>query len=300
MKRRLLYLVLMLRDLKPFRFLISRLPLSISKSLRKILLSLVSTQKLNPSGFILSFRTDPNPLVSVVIPNYNHGEFLGDAIESVIKQSYDNIELIIVDDGSTDNSRTVLNEYKDNPKVKIFYREHFGLTPALNYGFSFAKGSIFTWTSADNLIGKYGLETLVKSLRENKNAGMVYGDYSLINQEGHLISSSNFRAYDQDRVNKSIIRTFRPNKLNCNLPDNFIGPFFAYRREVALRVGEYRELNGFEDYDYWLRIDKLCQITHVPTHGNLYFYRIHQNTLTAQAKQNHTYKRLIKHLKTNK
>lgn len=299
MMRRLLYLLLMLRDLKLFRFFIRKLPLNISKSLRKILHSLVSTQKLNPSEIVLNFHTDLNPLVSVIIPNYNHGEFLGDAIESVIKQSYENIELIIVDDGSTDNSRIVLDEYKVNPKVKIFYREHFGLTQALNYGFSFAKGSIFTWTSADNLIGKNGIETLVKSLGENKNTGMVYSDYSLINQEGHLASSSNFRAYDQDPDNKFIIRTFRPNKLNCYLPDNFIGPFFAYRREVALRVGEYKELNGFEDYDYWLRIDKICHITHVPTHGDLYFYRIHQKTLTAQAKQNQTYKRLIKHLKTN-
>jgi glycosyltransferase involved in cell wall biosynthesis len=179
------------------------------------------------------------------------------------------------------------------------HRDHFGLTQALNYGFSFASGSILTWTSADNLINTKGLATLIKSLEENNNAGMVYSDYSLINEEGNLLYNSNFRNYDQDPDNKCVIRTFRPNKLNCYLPDNFIGPFFAYRREVALRIGAYRELKGFEDYDYWLRINKVCEIIHVPTHGDLYFYRIHQNTLTARAKENYTYRKLIKHLRTN-
>jgi cellulose synthase/poly-beta-1,6-N-acetylglucosamine synthase-like glycosyltransferase len=89
---------LLLRELKLFQIFFGKAPLKISKFFRKILFSLGSTQKPNTTGKILNFHTIANPIVSVVIPNYNHGKFLGDAIESVIKQTFTNIEVIIVDD----------------------------------------------------------------------------------------------------------------------------------------------------------------------------------------------------------
>jgi hypothetical protein len=148
------------------------------------------------------------------------------------------------------------------------------------------------------LMNKFGLQTLVKSLNENCYVGMVYGDYSLIDDKGNLLRDSSFRKYDQDQADNCIIRTFRLNNINRYLPDNFIGPFFAYRKEIMSLIGPYEELRGFEDYDYWLRINKVCEISHVPSKGDLYFYRIHHNTLTSKAKETKTYRRLIRYLKT--
>ena len=233
-----------------------------------------------------------------MIPNYNHAEFLGSAIESVLDQSYTNIEVLVVDDGSTDNSQEILDKFRCDPRVSIMLREHLGLTQALNYGFSFATGSILTWTSADNLMNKFGLHTLVKSLNENCYAGMVYGDYSLIDDKGNLLRDSSFRKYDQNQADNCIIRTFRPNSIDRYLPDNFIGPFFAYRKEIISLIGPYKNLRGFEDYDYWLRINRVSTIVHVPSKGDLYFYRIHNNTLTSKANKIKTYRRLIRYLRT--
>ena len=298
MKKYLFFLILHLRDLKSIKFLLDRTPFELKVFLRKTLFTWSPNRSHPTNKALIKFELENNPLVSIVIPNYNHAEFLGSAIESVLNQSYTNIEVLVVDDGSTDNSQEILAKFRSESRVSIMLREHLGLTQALNYGFLFATGSILTWTSADNLMNKFGLQTLVKSLNENCYVGMVYGDYSLIDDKGNLLRDSSFRKYDQDQADNCIIRTFRLNNINRYLPDNFIGPFFAYRKEIMSLIGPYKELRGFEDYDYWLRINKVCEISHVPSKGDLYFYRIHHNTLTSKAKETKTYRRLIRYLKT--
>ena len=90
----------------------------------------------------------------MVLPVYNQAYLIGGSIESVLQQTYPNLELIIVNDGSTDEIEKVLGPYRDHPKVKILDQENQKLPRALSNGFRLARGEFFTWTSADNLMGK--------------------------------------------------------------------------------------------------------------------------------------------------
>lgn len=242
------------------------------------------------------YPTDSTPMVSVIIPNFNHAEYLRIAIESAIAQTYSNVEIIVIDDGSTDDSKEIIASFKKSRFVKAIYGEHLGLPATLNRGFAKASGVFLTWLSADNFFSEGAIELLANALRDNSTSGMVYSDYSLVDSQGQLLTNSSFRKYDQDEQDSHIIRTNRKLKLSESIPDNFIGPFFLYRSEVAKKIGGYRDLVGFEDYDYWLRIEENSKITHISSSGEEYFYRIHAESLTAQAPAYNTRKRLYDYL----
>lgn len=249
-------------------------------------------------SYSLDLQLIENPKVSIILPNYNHGRFLLESIESLMRQNYKNIEIIVVDDGSTDNSKSVLTQIKNDPRIHIYRRKHEGLTSALNFGFSKSNGEFLTWTSADNILKENAIEFLVDGLILNREAGLIYSDYTLIDQKGELLKSSTFRKYDQNPHQRHIIYNCRDTELRSSLPDNFIGPFFMYRREVYEKVGDFQELHGFEDYDYWLRVNKYFKICHTHSDGTLYRYRIHDESLSANAKKNNTHRKLIKHLES--
>lgn len=280
------------------RSFIDKLPNSFNLKIRKFFHEIGPYKASNSKNLLSNFSKTSNDLVSIILPNYNHGDFLESAIQSVLTQDYINLELIVVDDGSTDHSIEILKKYADQPKFRVIFSKHLGISGALNIGFANAKGSFLSWTSADNLMSSNAVSFLVKALRDNPECGMVHSDYQIIDENSEVISNSNFRKYDQDKYNPSIIRTSRTKQLEYYIPDNYIGPFFLYRREVYDCVGDYRVLLGFEDYDYWIRISRISTILHIPSDGSLYSYRLHPNTLTASSKENRTYKNLIKYLRS--
>lgn len=117
-----------------------------------------------------------NPLVSVIIPNYNHARFLDERIQSVLNQTYQNFELIILDDKSTDNSVEIINNYKNNPHVsQIAVNENNSGSTFKQWhkGFELAKGEIIWIAESDDSCDKELLETLVKLYTEN-NAVLVF------------------------------------------------------------------------------------------------------------------------------
>jgi glycosyltransferase involved in cell wall biosynthesis len=102
-----------------------------------------------------------NPFVSVVMCNYNYGRFIAEAIESVLKQTYANFELIIVDDGSTDNSKEIISLYRD-PRIRTIFQENGGQAAAFNAGFKIARGEIITFLDSDDWWKPEKLVTVVK------------------------------------------------------------------------------------------------------------------------------------------
>lgn len=92
------------------------------------------------------------PLVSIVINNYNYGQYLRDAIESALNQSYTNLEVVVVDDGSTDNSRDVIEEYAFSGKIVPVYKENGGQASAFNAGFRASKGQVVLFLDADDVL----------------------------------------------------------------------------------------------------------------------------------------------------
>lgn len=206
-------------------------------------------------------------LISIVLPVYNGAEHMACSIESVINQTYQNWELIIVNDCSTDNTLDIAESYqRKDPRIRVFSnKKNLKLPLTLNAGFAEAKGEYYTWTSDDNLYKPEALSRLARELEQDSDCVMVYSDCTDIDADGKEISSAT-------RMEPKYI-----------MFGNVFGASFLYRAEVAKKVGTYDE-NLFlaEDYDYWMRIYRVGKIKHIKEF--LYQYRRHAGSLSATKK----------------
>lgn len=230
-------------------------------------------------------------LVSVVLPVYNQADLLRDSIESVLAQTYADFELIIVNDGSTDDVARVLDAYVGHPKVRILTQANQKLPKALSNGFDFARGEFWTWTSADNLMEPRALERQVEFLRANPDAAMVYCDYLAIDDRGEPLRDPSFRPQNRRSPNSPEIHVPRDTRSLNTVQDNFIGACFLYRGWVGRLLGDYAPILGLEDYDYWMRMNALFPMRHLGTDELLYRYRVHDNSLNARASDHQIYER---------
>lgn len=222
-------------------------------------------------------------LASIILPVYNQACLLSEAVESVLAQSYQHFELIILNDGSTDNVESVLCKYMNHPKIRIYTQTNQKLPKALSNAFDLARGEYWTWTSADNLMEPRQVELLVKRLCSDPNLGMVYADYYAIDDLGHPLQDPTWRAHNRPDIPSGEIRLPRTTKTLNTIQDNFIGACFMYRGWIGRVFGEYDPIQGIEDYDYWMKINNLFSIEHLGTDDLLYRYRVHDNTLNARA-----------------
>ena len=208
-----------------------------------------------------------NNLVSIVLPVYNGEKYLSQAIESVLNQSYKNIELIIVNDCSTDSTEEIAIKYKniDDRIIYIKNKKNLKLPKSLNIGFEVANGTYFSWTSDDNIYHFNAIKKMVQFLDNNADVGLVCCDMYMINENGDYLST-----FKVGPANKLIIR-------------NNIGACFLYRSTIAKQIGGYRtDLFLVEDYDYWLRLYFHSSISYI--HDVLYDYRFHSDSLTESKK----------------
>lgn len=203
--------------------------------------------------------------VSVVLPTYNHVEFLPQAVNAVLAQTLTDFELIIVNDGSRDATPAYLATLKD-PRIKVIQRDNGGLPTALNTGFAAARGEYRTWTSADNYTAPTWLERLVHSLdAAPPGAGFASSGFALVDEQGRFTG----------------IRRGQNLQLDSLTAKNPGIASFLYRSSVAEQVGEYNPaLLGAEDWDMWLRIVEVCDPVYVD--DVLYYYRQHGNSMTSQ------------------
>ena len=222
-------------------------------------------------------------LVSVVLPVYNQADLLPGSIESVLGQSHDAFELIVIDDGSDDGVEEVLRRYAGDLRVRILRQANQKLPRALSNGFSFARGEFWTWTSADNLMHPEQLARLVAFLGSHPEAAMVYADYVAIDDRGAPLADPSFRPQDRRTPDSPEIHLPRdPRAINV-IRDNFIGPCFLYRSLVGRLIGDYDPGLGTEDYDYWMRVNHAFRIEHLGTEETLYQYRVHDRSLSGRA-----------------
>ncbi len=223
------------------------------------------------------------PLVTVVLPVYNHAGFLKGAVESVRNQRYRNWELIVVNDGSSDHPETVMEEFRSDRRIIFLSQKNQKLPKALSNGFSFASGKYLTWTSADNLMHPDQLSRMVAFLESRPEVSMVYSDYSVIGTDGRPFTETWFRPQNKLFPESPDIHVPRtPLRINEE-KDNFIGASFMYRRNALRILGDYDPQLGIEDYDYWMRMNDLLRIAHIGTDEVLYFYRVHENSLSGHA-----------------
>lgn len=137
-----------------------------------------------------------NPLVSIVIPVYNGEEYMEEAIDSALNQTYDNVEIIVINDGSTDRTEEIAKQYGN--KIRYYKKENGGVSTALNMGISKMKGDFFSWLSHDdryypNKISVQ-IDYLTKSKLLNKNV-ITYTNYDVINESSEVINTMHFEVY---------------------------------------------------------------------------------------------------------
>ena len=142
-------------------------------------------------------------LASVIIPNYNHAQYLGDAIQSVLDQTYRNFEIIVVDDGSTDNSREVVAGFGD--QVNYIWQENRGLSAARNTGIRRAKGTYIGLLDADDMYEPDFLSTLVSELETDPHAAGIYCGYRFVDHLNHPLPQIESRSIPDDRLFEALV-----------------------------------------------------------------------------------------------
>jgi GT2 family glycosyltransferase/glycosyltransferase involved in cell wall biosynthesis len=228
------------------------------------------------------YRRFPWPLVSVILPIYNHADMLEGAAHSVLHSTYPHLELIILDDGSTDEIEPILQRLVCNPRVRILRQPNQKLPRALTHAHQFARGQFITWTSADNLYTPEALERLVLTLLSHPEAVLAYADVAMINDQGQPLTDGSYRSMNLDPERNDLVRLHRDTSPLGYELDNYINACFLYRRDAALALeGHYADdLRGLEDYDFWLRMQKIGRFQHVGNREPLYFYRVHQRSMS--------------------
>lgn len=223
-------------------------------------------------------------LVSVVLPVYNGENVLASSIKSVLNQSYKNLELIVVNDGSTDKSLEIAESFiQKDRRIKIINQENKKLPMALSVGFRRARGEFLTWTSADNVMLPDCIKTLAENLKKYPDTAMVYGNMRLIDKNGR-IKRGHFW-FEKPLFSGNVCFPKSADCLNT-FANNTIGAAFMYRRSAAYILGDYSKYKiNLEDYDYWMRMNSLLKIRHTDQEKPLYLYRIHKDSLTAHDKE---------------
>ena len=210
------------------------------------------------------------PLITIVTPLYNQGQFIEETILSVLNQTYNNIQYILVDGGSTDNTMEVVNKYRDRIDI-IIHEKDKGQTDAINKGFKLAKGELVGWINSDDILYPDCVEKIV-DLYKDKNDGAIY--YNCFN----------------DRIDKKseLLFTYQkiiPNKNHLlNINYDVIQQASFYKAEFVKKINYLDEsLHYCMDLDLWLRLLNLGPI-YACNEKSLGAFRIWEETKTTSGR----------------
>ena len=212
------------------------------------------------------------PLVTIITPTYNRADFLGQAVESVLAQTYSHFELLVIDDGSTDNTRVLMEQYLKDERVRYLYQENQGQSVARRVALSQARGDFIGFLDSDNVASPERLEVCIQLLRENPDFDVVYGDVIKIDGHGKEISRKNIKRYS-GRL------------LSYMLRDNCVSMNTALARRDCFKVLDENGINRrvADDYEMWLHISAHHQFLYVPQY--LAYYRVMDDQISSDKTQ---------------
>jgi len=206
------------------------------------------------------------PKVSIVIPAYNHARYLDEAILSVLAQDYPNIELIVLDDGSTDTTAEVLKKYSGRFHWET--QQNTGQAATLNRAWSMAKGEILGYLGADDALLPGCVSAAVELLRASPEIVLTYCDFKLIDPHSRVIRA--VRSQEYDYLEMVVNLACAP------------GPGAFFRRAAFLRAGGWNPLlRQMPDYEYWLRLGLSGAFKRIPR--PLATFRVHEGSATFAA-----------------
>ena len=212
-------------------------------------------------------------LVSVIIPTYNRADYLKLALKSVLEQTHKNIEVLVADDGSTDNTAEIVLSFNE-PRIKYFYQKNTG-TPgaARNFGLRKASGDYVAFLDDDDMWLPEKLEIQVDYLRKHPEYYLVYSNAWIIDEngvrKGLLVKSESFK---EGEIFEELVKS------------NFIPqPTVLMRRDIFENIGFFNEnpsLKAVADYEYWLRVSLHFKIGFVKE--PLAMYRVHSKAMSRE------------------
>lgn len=209
-----------------------------------------------------------NPRVSVITPTYNRADYLPVAIESVLSQTIADFELIVIDDGSTDETPKVMELYLSDPRIRYLRQDNQGQSAARNRGIEEATGEFICFLDSDNAWVDTKLEQTLKAFSDHPEADIVYGDFVVIDADGKEQGINRMKRYS-GRITPQLIHD------NC-----------VSMNTTMTRARCFAEMGAFdpkdrlaEDYGLWLRFSTRYQFQYLP--AVLGFYRVMENQISS-------------------
>ncbi len=204
------------------------------------------------------------PLVSIVTPSYNQAEYLEKTILSVLGQDYQNIEYIIIDGGSDDGSREIIEKYSNRISYWVSEKDQ-GQTDAINKGFAQAKGEILAWLNSDDTYEPHAVAEAVAYLLKNPEIGLLYGDANFIDAEDRKIGKFPAAQTDYQRLRQGYVHVAQQSAF--------------WRADIMKLVGPLDPSFYFAmDYDLWVRLAAVSKVKYLPrTWAN---FRLHSAAKT--------------------
>lgn len=197
---------------------------------------------------------DTNPKVSIIIPVYNGSNYLREAIDSAINQTYNNLEIIVINDGSDDGGMTEKIVYSYGDRIRYCRKENGGVASALNEGIRWMSGEFFSWLSHDDVYYPEKVEVQIAQMRQLLRPAVLYGDYELIDGQSRILSRMAIRHVAPSEFRKALI---------CDNPIH--GCSALIPRGCFENVGMFDErFRTTQDYDLWFRMAQAYDFIHMP------------------------------------
>lgn len=225
-------------------------------------------------------------LISVVLTSYNHREYLDTAISHILDQTYENIELIIIDDCSTDGSQEVIKKYLDDPRVKVFLlEENLGsYVKSTNLGASYALGKYINFAQCDDFSDRKQLEKLYLAMKQHSHCGVVYSGSYMIDEQDAIIGNDFECRTKEFRSQCAIDTTISGSKMRTYLYQSCVIPNLS---AVLLKSELFKKINGLSDeflvladWDMWLRLSYITDFYYC--HEKLNYFRQHSTTIRSK------------------
>lgn len=194
-------------------------------------------------------------LISVIIPSYNSAKYISTAIDSVLTQTYQDFELIIIDDGSTDNTQEIIQSYKDS-RITYIYQKNAGPAVARNNGIRIANGEYIAFLDADDYWQDKKLELQINKFKENKDLGFVYTAINNVSAEHELINIMRYKSSNSHDLIKQLLVNYAP---VVPLPSSVM-----IKKAYLDNTGLFDiNLTTGEDWDLWLRLAAISEICYI-------------------------------------